>query len=216
MKNILKDDSLQAYRLRLIELVISRLPSLSDEQIDAIGRICYSLPEKPENSKPYLTWMTPIKSSQEEGVLEGLSISGRGIDFIKRWEGFRATPYYCSGGVLTIGWGHTKTAKNYNRITKLQGEELLVGDLRVYENYVKKYVTVSLNQYQYDALVSFCFNLGGEALRTSSLKRVLNEGNYRSAANWFPRYCYAGKKMLPGLLARRNQEKSMFLTGTYL
>ena len=134
-----------------------------------------------------------------------------GINLIKEFEGCGLTAYKCPAGVWTIGYGHTKDVKQGMKITKEQATNLLTEDLKTYENYVNKYVTVSLNQNQFDALVSFTFNCGGGALKTSALLRKLNKGDYEGAANELLRWNKANGKVLAGLTRRRKAERELFL-----
>ena len=95
-------------------------------------------------------------------------------------------------------------------ITPIQGEQLLKQDLKIFEQAVNDLVELPLNQKQFDALVSFAFNCGVNALRRSTLLRRLNEGNYNAAASEFHKWVRAGKKVLPGLVKRRREESQMF------
>ena len=137
--------------------------------------------------------------------------SQKGIDLIKKFEGCRLEAYRCPAGVWTIGYGHTKGVQNGQKITQAQAEEFLIEDLKVYEKAVESCVKVPLSQNQFDALVSFCYNCGGEALRTSTLLKLLNEGKYKNAAEQFLRWNKAGGKVLVGLTRRREEEKKLFL-----
>lgn len=137
--------------------------------------------------------------------------SQKGIDLIKKFEGCRLEAYRCPAGIWTIGYGHTKGVKEGQKITQEQAEELLRDDLRVYEQAVESCVKVPINQNQFDALVSFCYNCGGEALRTSTLLRLLNESKYSEAGEQFLRWNKAGGKVLAGLTRRREEEREMFL-----
>lgn len=89
---------------------------------------------------------------------------------------------------------------------------LLTTDLIVHCNNVTKLVKVPLNQNQFDALVSFEFNIGYGAFNSSTLLKLLNQGKYIDAANQFERWVYANKKVLPGLVKRRAAEKELFIT----
>lgn len=136
--------------------------------------------------------------------------SQKGIDLIKKFEGCRLEAYKCPAGIWTIGYGHTKGVKDGMIITQEQAEEFLREDLRIFEQTVESCVKVPLSQNQFDALVSFCYNCGSGALRTSTLLRLLNEGNYSSAADQFLRWNKAGGKVLVGLTRRREEEREMF------
>lgn len=140
-----------------------------------------------------------------------MRISQKGIELIKKLEGCRLEAYKCPAGIWTIGYGHTKGVKDGQIITQEQAEEFLREDLRIFEQAVESCVKVPLSQNQFDALVSFCYNCGSGALKTSTLLRLLNEGNYSSAADQFLRWNKAGGKVLVGLTRRREEEREMFL-----
>jgi len=137
--------------------------------------------------------------------------SPEGIALIKKFEGCRLTAYQDSVGVWTIGYGSTKDIKKGMRISLHMAEDFLVKDLEEAEDAVKRYVAPTLTQNEFDALVSFTFNLGGGALRTSTLLNKLNGHDRQGAADEFTRWVYAGKKKLSGLVRRRNAERAMFL-----
>lgn len=199
------------YREKAISEVIKKLATVDNYEVDRIAREIFELPKRPENSKPFVGWMTPIKKVPDQVPSGGLRISKVGIALIKRWEGYSSYPYKCPAGVLTIGYGHTRTANKYKSITKELAEKLLLSDLVIYENGVKRAVKVDLSQNEYDALVSFTYNLGVGAFCKSSLLKNLNWGKRLEAARWFDRYVYAGKVKLPGLVLRRKAEKELFL-----
>ena len=141
-----------------------------------------------------------------------MNISQNGINLIKNFEGCRLEAYQCSAGVWTIGYGHTGSDVTKGRkITQDEAETLLKQDLTVHCNNVSSLVKVSLNQNQFDALVSFEFNVGYGNLSTSTLLKLLNKGDYAGAANQFERWIYAGGKVLEGLKKRRKAEKELFL-----
>ncbi len=146
-------------------------------------------------------------------MLNDLKPSARVRDLIARWEGFRAEAYLCPAGVWTIGYGHTgPDVKPGMVITQQQAVQLLINDLARFNNGVNALVTLPLNQNQFDALVSFSYNLGLGSLQSSTLLRLLNAGNFQAAADQFPRWDRAGGKEVAGLLARRNAERALFLT----
>jgi lysozyme len=139
-----------------------------------------------------------------------------GIDLIKRWEGLRLKAYRCPAGVWTIGYGHTKGVRADQVITSSMAEALLRQDLVVFEKAVRRLVKVQLTQNQFDALVSFVFNVGEGAFAKSTLLKLLNQGNYQEAANQFDRWIYANRLPLEGLKKRRKAEKKVFLSGMNL
>ena len=137
--------------------------------------------------------------------------SDTGINLIKNFEGLRLNAYQDSVGVWTIGYGHTKTAKEGMKISEHQAEELLMKDLEEFEGGVLSLVKVPLTQNQFDALVSFSFNLGLGNLKRSTLLKELNKGEYTKAADEFLKWDKAGGKALQGLTRRRNAERLLFL-----
>jgi len=137
--------------------------------------------------------------------------SPEGIALIKKFEGCRLTAYQDSVGVWTIGYGSTKDIKKGMRISHIQAEKFLVDDLDEAEGAVSRLVEVDINQNEFDALVSFAFNLGGGALSKSTLLKKLNSGDKSGASDEFLRWVYAGGEILDGLVRRRNAERAMFL-----
>lgn len=133
------------------------------------------------------------------------------IEIIKRYEGLRLKTYKCPAGVLTIGYGHTKTAKQGQVITEDYAVELLRLDIADAERAVNKYVKAPINQNQFDALSSFVFNLGSGNFRSSTLLKKLNARDYLGAANEFKRWNKAGGKVLNGLVRRRESEANLFI-----
>ncbi len=117
------------------------------------------------------------------------------------------------GGVWTIGYGHTRTAKKGMVITLDEAEDLLIKDVSDAVDAVNAYVRVGITQGMFDALVSFTFNVGARSLQVSTLLRYLNEGDIECAANEFLRWTFAGspKKKVQGLINRRTAERDIFL-----
>ncbi len=136
------------------------------------------------------------------------------LAFLRGRERFRAQPYLDLGrsGVWTIGYGHTgkDVTVGTAAITRERGEELLRADVAVAESAVRRMVVAPLNQQQYDALVSFVFNVGAGAFDGSTLLRLLNEGRYAGAAAEFPRWCHDDGAVVPELEARRAVEVAWF------
>lgn len=140
-------------------------------------------------------------------------ISAEGIKLIKHFEGFRDSGYFCAGGKWTIGYGHVidKMKEQYNSpITETDATRILYEDLKSRENSVKKLVTVSLSQGQFDALVSFVFNLGEGVLKKSTLLKSLNNGRYGEAKDELAKFTLAGGKKLEGLVKRRKAEQDLW------
>lgn len=139
--------------------------------------------------------------------------SKNGIDFIKHFEGFKPTKYICPGGYLTIGYGHKLLPNEYyEQISKDAAQALLIKDLHKTERAVLKYINVEINDRQFDALVSFTYNLGAASLQRSTLRQKLNYRLYRQAGDEFLRWIYISTSKVPGLIYRRNAERKMFLS----
>lgn len=139
-----------------------------------------------------------------------MHISQKGIDLIKSSEGLRLEAYQDSVGVWTIGYGTTRGVKAGMKISMAQAEEYLKADVARFEPELAALVKVPLNQNQWDALMSFVYNLGSANLSSSTLLKLLNAGNYSGAAEQFPRWNKAGGKELAGLTKRRNAEQALF------
>ncbi|MDO5086614.1 MAG: DUF1521 domain-containing protein [Comamonadaceae bacterium] len=140
-----------------------------------------------------------------------MKMSQAGLNMVKKYEGLYTKAYYCPAGVLTIGYGHTgPDVKPGQRITAAQAENLLRKDMAQFENAVKRLVKVPLTQGQFDALVSFSFNVGAGALGKSTLLKKLNAGDYAGAQAEFKRWNKGGGRVLPGLVKRRAEEAQMF------
>ncbi|MGL5940811.1 MAG: lysozyme [Waterburya sp.] len=202
----IKEQRIKALSI-LIDKCINQEYLLIDYYIDSQCRQVLGLPERPESTLPYVSWMTYNPMSKAPVG----RISKNGLELIKRWEGCRTNAYLCPANVWTIGYGHTKTAKPGMMISHSKADDLLLEDLKRFEEAVRRLVAVPLNQNQFDALVSFTFNVGEGALSGSTLLRLLNAGNYSNAASQFSKWVYAGKKVLPGLVARREDEYQLFI-----
>lgn len=146
--------------------------------------------------------------------------SEKGIRLIKLFEGCRLTAYPdpgTGGDPWTIGYGWThpvdgKPVRPGMTIDEVTADRLLKTGLVGYENDVLKVVRVKLTQGQFDALVSFAYNVGSRALSTSTLLKKLNTGDYAGAADEFLRWNKAGGKVLNGLTRRREAERALFLS----
>ena len=144
-------------------------------------------------------------------------IDQSGIDIITHFEGFRDKPYLCPAKVPTIGYGTTryfngvKVSLSDLPITREKGIEYLMNDVRAFELAVDAMAVDTLNQNQFNALVSFAYNLGSNALRTSTLlKRVNANPNDPMIAGQFMRWIYADGRMLDGLVRRRKAESELY------
>ena len=141
-----------------------------------------------------------------------MKTSQKGIDLITKFEGFRARAYKCPAGVWTIGYGHTKGVKAGQSVTLEGAQDLLRQDLKNFEDWVNKLIRVQLTQGQFDALVSFCFNLGPGALDSSTLLKLVNQQKFALAADQFKRWNKAGGVELSGLTKRRAAERELFVS----
>ena len=141
-----------------------------------------------------------------------MQLSDAGLDLVKRSEGFRSHAYLDVNGFPTIGYGHRilPFESFAGGITETQANDLLASDLRVAEQDVVRLVKVTLTQGQFDALVDFCFNLGGGRLASSTLLKVLNGGRYQDAVEQLLRWDLAGGQVNAGLKARRQAECALW------
>ena len=148
-----------------------------------------------------------------------MRISKNGLDLIKKYEGLKLEPYLCPANVPTIGYGATyylderKVSMDDSKITELYAEELLLSMLTRYEKGVERYVQVEINQNQFDALVSFAYNLGLGALKESTLLKKVNSNPCDENISYqFNRWTKAGGKELSGLVKRRKEEGHLYFS----
>lgn len=144
-------------------------------------------------------------------------IDQKGIDLITRFEGFNATPYLCPAHVPTIGYGTTryyngvKVSLSDLPINNEKAIEYLMNDVHTFELAVDVMCVDSINQNQFDALVSFAYNLGSAALKGSTLLKKVNlNPNDPAIADEFLKWVYADGKKLDGLIARRSSESQLY------
>lgn len=130
---------------------------------------------------------------------------------IEKFEGLRLSAYLDSVGIPTIGVGHTSGVHLGETITAEDADNILAIDLHHAEQAIYNYVTVELDQNQFDALASLIFNIGGGAFSKSTLLKLLNGGDEVGAANQFLAWNKAGGKVLDGLTRRRAAERELFL-----
>lgn len=137
------------------------------------------------------------------------------IDLIKKYEGFRPQSYQDSVGVWTIGYGTTRIngqpVKAGTTITEDQALQLVKQEVNKLWSQIESITKVNLNDNQMNALIDFAYNLGFSALKTSTLMKYVNESQFDKAADEFGRWVFAGGKVLPGLVKRREAEKQLFL-----
>lgn len=139
-----------------------------------------------------------------------MKIGNKGIELIKSFEGLFLTAYKCPAGIWTIGYGHTKGVKQGQQITANKAEEFLREDVAQFEKDVLKQ-NLKLTQNQFDALVSFVFNVGGGNFQKSTLLRKAKvNSNDLSIKDEFLRWNKAAGKVLPGLTRRRQAEANLY------
>ena len=146
-----------------------------------------------------------------------MNVSERGIKLIKHHEGVRNRPYRCAAGLYTVGVGHLigdgkSLPESWNRLfTKKEIDGILKRDLRRFELGVHKMLpNMPLRQHEFDALVSFCFNLGLGCFQRSTIRQALLRGDKKAAMESLLKYCRAGGRILRGLQIRRMDEKALF------
>lgn len=147
-----------------------------------------------------------------------MKTSKAGIDLIAEFEGFSAKPYLCPAKVPTIGFGSTRYADGRKvtlqdqPVTRDEAGVLLAATLVNFEDAVNKAVTIDIEQCQFDAMVSLCYNIGGANFKSSTLVKMLNAGDPLAfVAKQFLRWNKAGGKELAGLTRRREAERRLFL-----
>src|SRR5271165_4679552 len=144
-----------------------------------------------------------------------LSVSRSAVELIKAFEGFRAKAARLDDGRWTIGYGHTLTAREGAEVTEPDAEALLLYDLIPIAHAVNELIFAPLNQNQFDALVSFVFNIGVRSFRGSPTLRRLNEGRPLEAALamelWRKADLEGERIVVDALVRRRAAEKALFL-----
>jgi lysozyme len=143
-----------------------------------------------------------------------MKTSASGLALIKIHEGLSLVPYRCPAGVWTIGYGHAmrsqEVAKYTNGISEAEAGALLLMDVALAEAALRRLVNVPLTVGQFDALVSFVFNLGAGRFQASTRRMKLKRGDYEAAAQEFPKWVWAAGQKLPGLIRRRHDEMAVF------
>lgn len=151
-------------------------------------------------------------SAVTAAIRNALQISPAGVDKLTTREGFSATPYKDTAGNWTIGYGHLiKAGESFSSITEAEARALLEADLAEAQRAVQRNVAAPVSQNQFDALVSFVYNIGGDAFKNSTLLAKLNAGDVAGAAAEFKRWIYSGGKVTDGLVNRRTDEATQFL-----
>jgi lysozyme len=144
-----------------------------------------------------------------------MKTSAAGIEALQRFEGFRSKAYQCTADRWTIGYGSTRlwgrAVRPDDEITRAEAVAQFELDLAEFEAEVLGAVRWPITQGQFDALVSFTYNVGGPRMRRSTLVRLINEGHLHEAADEFLRWDYSQGRRDPGLTRRRAAERAMFL-----
>ena len=148
--------------------------------------------------QPFLIWQSDMIASN------------RCVELIKRFEGYRFKAYQCPAGVWTIGYGHTKGVKKGDYLTHTDAEKLLKEDITAVESEIKNIIKVPLSANQWDAIVSFVFNVGIEAFKRSTLLVKLNEGDLKSCGKEIKKWIYCKGVVSKGLQKRRDAEAKLF------
>ncbi len=146
-----------------------------------------------------------------------MNVSKAGIALIKHHEGVRNRPYRCPANLYTVGVGHLigdgkSLPESWNRtFSQEEIDGILKSDLKRFELGVHKMLpNVPLRQCEFDAIISFCFNLGLGCFQRSTLRQALLRGDKKAAMESLVKYCRAGGKILRGLQIRRLDEKALF------
>ena len=140
-----------------------------------------------------------------------MQMSDRGLAFLKQWEGCKLTAYKDSGGVWTIGVGHTRTARPGMTISQFEADLLLASDLEDH-NISPLLGDAETSQNQFDAMSSLAFNIGLDRFANSTVLRRHKLGHHHVAANAFLLWVYADGRIVKGLENRRVAERKLYLS----
>lgn len=135
-----------------------------------------------------------------------MKINKEGLELIKSFEGCKLVAYKCPAGIWTIGYGHTAGVYEGMTINQAQANDMLKSDMKKYEKYVTDNVKIPLNENQFSALVSFCYNCG-----VGNLKTLVKNRTAEQIADAILLYNKASSKVLKGLVKRRQAERELFL-----
>ena len=141
--------------------------------------------------------------------MQQMKVSEDCINLVSKFEGFSGKAYKCPAGVWTIGYGHTEGVKPNDTITQEKAKELLNEELNSFSERVAS-MLITATQSQFDALVSFAYNLGTGALRGSTLLKLHNAGKYTEAKAEFGKWTRAAGVVLNGLVKRRAAEAELY------
>lgn len=160
--------------------------------------------------------MSPCFNSGIGATVAPMQITRAGLDLIKAFEGFRGTAYRCPAGILTIGYGHTSAAGKPHvtpglKMGRPEAARVLRDDLEGFSEGVRGALKRDINANQFSALVSFAYNVGLGAFRTSSVLRAVNAGDFEAVPRRLNLWVKAGPRVLPGLVKRRAAEGHLFM-----
>lgn len=140
-----------------------------------------------------------------------MTTSNQGKNLIKEAEGLRLDAYLCPAGIPTIGWGHTKGVKLGHHITVQQAEDMLVEDIAPIERLLNG-MKINFRQEQFDALVSWIFNLGEGKFKGSTMyQRIIRNARDEDITDQMVKWTYSVGRPLPGLIKRRTAEANLFI-----
>ncbi len=147
-----------------------------------------------------------------------MKMTDAGLSLIKGFEGFRGTAYRCPSGVWTIGYGHTSQAgppavTRGMRLSEPEAENVLRADVDAFARGVTAELRRDISDAQFSALVSFAYNVGLGAFRSSSVLKAVNAGDFDAVPRRLGLWVKGGGKLLPGLVKRRAAEAEMFIGG---
>jgi len=132
------------------------------------------------------------------------------LTIIMGFEAFKEKPYRCPGGVLTIGYGTTNGVTKDMKVTHQQAVDLMKKDISKIEYFLNSEILIPLKQNQFDALISFVYNIGISQFKTSTILKLLNKGNIGLASQEFTKWSFIKKVWWRGLYRRRLAEKALF------
>lgn len=187
--------------------------SLGDIATEVFGHLPESK-QTPQMQEELENFAAGVVDSLQSNANSSNGIDDAGIGLITEFEGYSETVYSDTGGHPTIGYGHLITDDEQghydNAITRDQALDLLRGDVQEAVDAVNELVTVDLNQNQFNALVSFVYNVGRGNFEGSTLLRELNQGNYNRVPDELRRWTRSGGEVVRGLERRREAEADLF------
>lgn len=137
----------------------------------------------------------------------------KAIKIIAKWESYRANPYYCPAHKLTVGYGHVILKNDSIKfpISKENAIKLLYSDVSFFYSELVYLLKIRINNNQFCALLSLVYNIGSRQFQNSTIRAMVNRGDFKDAPNEFPKWCHSGGIRIAGLLNRRYDERKLFL-----